>query len=124
MSSVHNDLAGWAQKARLRGHKTIEIDVETADRAAEQIVQLATALEMALIGGNHLANVLIGRLGAGFSENYPKDMDHETALRRLCATDEYEIWCAWAALMNARDVAYPPALSPDTTPQHDQEDGR
>lgn len=107
MSNIHNDLAGWAAKAKLNGRKTIEIDVETADGASEQIVKFATALEMAFIGGNHLANVLIGRLGAGFSEKYPKDMDHETALRRLCATDEYEIWCAWAALMNARDVAYP-----------------
>ncbi|ANL02657.1 hypothetical protein [Rhizobium phage RHEph18] len=107
MSSIHNDLAGWAQKARLRGHKTIEIDVETADRASEQIVQLATALEAALIGGNHLAYQLIGRLGAGFSENFPKDMDPETALRRLHATVDYDIWCAWAAMMKARDIAYP-----------------
>ncbi|MEK1908207.1 MAG: hypothetical protein AAAB13_20735 [Pseudomonas sp.] len=45
MSSVHNDLAGWAQKARLRGQKTIKIDVDTADRASEQIISQAVEIE-------------------------------------------------------------------------------
>ena len=41
MGSVHNDLHTWAGKARRRGLDTIEIDLDTADRAAQQIVDLS-----------------------------------------------------------------------------------
>lgn len=60
------------------------------------------ALERTMIGGNHLATVLIGQLGAGFAERYPPEMDPQDALRTLCATDTYEIWCCWRAIMLAR----------------------
>lgn len=39
MSSIQNDLAGWAAKARMRGHSTIEIDVDLAEEASRQIVE-------------------------------------------------------------------------------------
>lgn len=41
MGSIHNDLHTWAYKARRRGLATIEISVETADRACEKIVELS-----------------------------------------------------------------------------------
>lgn len=52
-----------------------------------------------LTGGNHLANVLIGKLGSDFAKKYPPDLDAESALRRLGATVEYDVWCCWAAIM-------------------------
>jgi hypothetical protein len=41
MGSVHNDLHSWAAKARGQDLDTIEIDLETADRAAQKIVDLS-----------------------------------------------------------------------------------
>lgn len=64
--------------------------------------ELLEVLDRVMIGGNHLANVLICHLGGGFASEYPPNMDHETALRKLCATDSYDVWCCWAAIMNAR----------------------
>lgn len=61
-------------------------------------------LECTLIGGNHLATVLIKNIGADFADKCPPDMEHEDALRILCATDEYEVWCCWAAIMNAKEA--------------------
>lgn len=102
--SIHNDLHTWAGRARRNGHDTIYITPEIAEKAADLIVNQATQIENMLIGGNHLANVLIGKLGASFSEVWPFDMDHEDALRTLCATDEYEVWCCWSAMMRAREA--------------------
>lgn len=108
MSSLHNDLDTWANKARTRGFDTIEISNDTAHEIAKQLRKLAAvsdALDMALTGSNHLASQLISRLGARFSDEYPVDMSAETALSRLHATVEYDIWCAWSSLMRARDRA-------------------
>ena len=41
MGSVHNDLHSWAAKARGQHLDTIEIDLDTADRAAQKIVDLS-----------------------------------------------------------------------------------
>lgn len=112
MSSIHNDLHSWAGKARSRGLPTIEITTEFADSAsdiivsqANEIAALREAINLALVGGNHIASELIGRVGAGFSDEFPPDADPETVLRRLHATVEYEMWCAWSALMRARQMA-------------------
>lgn len=35
MGSLHNDLHSWAARARANGQKTIEIDLETADKIVE-----------------------------------------------------------------------------------------
>jgi hypothetical protein len=56
-----------------------------------------------MVGGDHLANVLISKLGPNFAEKVPSDLDAESALRILCATPEYDVWCCWAAIMRARD---------------------
>ena len=66
--------------------------------------RLREALELTMVGGNHLANVLIGKIGAGFAEKFPPDMEQEDALRILCATDTYEVWCCWTAIMRARSA--------------------
>ena len=112
MSSVHNDLHSWAGKARSNGLDTIYISVDVADAAANTIVSQANeiaalrqALNIAFTGGNHIASELIGMLGGGFCDKYPKGSRHEDVLRNLHATTEYELWCAWDALMRARDIA-------------------
>lgn len=112
MGSIHNDLHSWAASARVRGHKTIEISTEVAEKASEIIVSqaneiddLRAAINVALVGGNHIASFLISCLGAGFSEELPAGTDPDIALRRLGATYEYEAWCAWSALIRARDIA-------------------
>jgi hypothetical protein len=75
---------------------------EEIDYLLQQRDRLLAALNLTMLGGNHLANVLIGRLGGGFAAQYPPDLDHEIALRKLGATDEYDVWCCWAAIMTAR----------------------
>lgn len=72
--------------------------------AAARMEQLEGALERALTGGNHLANVLIRNIGPDFADKYPPDMPPEEALRWLCATDTYDVWCCWSAIMQARNV--------------------
>lgn len=58
--------------------------------------------ELCLVGGNHLANDLIPKIGADFATKYPPDMDQGNALLQLGAY--YDIWACWAALMRARAV--------------------
>ncbi|CDM57635.1 hypothetical protein LPB79_12985 [Rhizobium sp. T136] len=45
MGSVHNDLATWAGRARVRGETFIEVDIETAEKAAATIVFQANEIE-------------------------------------------------------------------------------
>ena len=68
----------------------------------ETAAALKRAHDRMLTGGNHLANVLIKRLGAGFPERFPKTMPEQTAMG-LLDNESYDIWCAWAACMRARD---------------------
>lgn len=58
--------------------------------------------ESVLIGGNHLANVLIGRLGPDFSTRFPPTMKAGYAVTAM-DNDTYDVWCCWAAIMRARD---------------------
>lgn len=55
------------------------------------------ALDMCLIGGNHL--------GCHKREDWPaSDADHGPALEYLVSkygVKEYDIWCCWSALMRA-----------------------
>lgn len=90
----------WGEYAAL----TIARHESTIETLQSQLTSLREALDLALIGGNHLAHVLIGKLGAGFAEKYPPDEDPTIVLHSLCATDTYDVWCCWAALMNARQA--------------------
>ena len=105
---MSKELRGFDENALVgsEGQSDIRLEVArlttklAASRARE--AKLREALQSAGVGGNHLAHVLIKNLGAGFAGRFPPDMDHEQALRELCATDNYDIWCCWSALMNAR----------------------
>lgn len=66
------------------------------------------AIETMLVGGNHLASVLIGELGGGFADRFPPTADHEEVRRQMAFDgidhDVYEIWCCWNAIMSARKM--------------------
>lgn len=70
----------------------------------DRIHALETALNRCLIGGNHIAGVLIDRLGARFSTDYPPGSEHRDVRAALTSQEDYEIWCCWNALMCARSV--------------------
>ena len=72
--------------------------------AKSEIEALDAALYGCMVGGNHIASALIGRLGPSFNENYPPTANHHEVLERMGAGDTYEMWCCWAAIMRARDV--------------------
>ena len=71
---------------------------------AREIGRLDEAFGMCLTGGNHIASVLISRLGGDFSSKYPKTMPYEEALQAIGAGDTYDVWCCWSAMMRARDL--------------------
>jgi hypothetical protein len=62
--------------------------------------RLREALSGVMIGGNHLANILIQRVGPDFSLEHPPDMDTWIALEKLHSW--HDVWVAWAAIMRAR----------------------
>lgn len=74
-----------------------------ADRLGARVSELETknerltaALDRCLVGGNHIATYRTDR--------WPEiGSDHEHALRILCATPEYDMWCCWNAIMQARN---------------------
>lgn len=78
---------------------------EIASLRSENEAQKA-AIEQMMVGGNHIASVLIGTLGGGFHNDYPADMDHGKAHTKLARAgrnqDTYEVWCCWSAMMRAR----------------------
>jgi len=76
-----------------------------------EIQRLRELLDRVMVGGNHLANVLIGKLGGGFADRYPPSMDAHDALEAIGANDEYEVWCCWRAIMQARAALSPPPAS-------------
>lgn len=65
------------------------------EEAAARIEQLEAALREVMVGGNHLAVVLgIGHLAAGSS--------YEAALEFYGPGPNYDVWCCWNAIMQAR----------------------
>lgn len=106
MSSLHNDLDAWSNKSERLGHNDISINNDTARSIASDLRKLAAledAFDTALTGGNHLACQLISRLGADFSLKYPYDMGAEKAVAFLPDMVDYDMWCAWSAMMLARE---------------------
>lgn len=66
--------------------------------------------ESVLVGGNHLATVLIGWLGPDFSYRFTPYMDADAAREKIIeayGTNAYDVWCCWRAIMLARDVHKP-----------------
>jgi hypothetical protein len=60
-----------------------------------EIELLRAALNKCLIGGNHIATYK--------NDNWPAvGHDHALALDKLGAGKDYDMWCCWNALMQAR----------------------
>lgn len=86
-------------------------DLEAAER-------IRAALDGVMTGGNHLASALVHNLGADFAGRYaahanPREV-HTLMGKRDCLGPWgafYDIWCCWAAIMNAR-AALAPLSSP------------
>jgi hypothetical protein len=78
-----------------------------------RIAELEKALELCMTGGNHLANVLIGKLGGAFHERYPVGADHDAVLEAMGYGDTYEVWCCWNAIMRARSTLTPSSPGED-----------
>jgi hypothetical protein len=80
------------------------------------IERLREAYDLCGRGGNHLAGVLISRLGAG--EGFPAyGSKHEDVLKKLGAGENYELWCCWDAGMRARDIVEASATTSIEEPQ-------
>ncbi len=64
-------------------------------------VELREAMDAVMVGGNHLANYLIGNLGAGFATEWPPH-SKPAKVRKALSANDYDVWCCWAAIMRAR----------------------
>lgn len=71
---------------------------EEVQKQDSEIEKLREAAHRMMIGGNHIALYK--------TERWPEPgTDPEIALRILCATPEYDMWCCWNAIMCARNDA-------------------
>ena len=65
------------------------------DRLTAENERLRAALESVMIGGNHLATII----GA----THPQaGVHHEAALQFYGPGHQYDAWCCWNAIMQAR----------------------
>ena len=67
------------------------------DAQAAKIKALVKALNGVMIGGNHLATWLP-------IDHAPFEADPLTVLEQMGAGMEYDIWCCWRSIMQARPV--------------------
>ena len=80
-----------------------QMDWATNDQLTRRIHQLDRALEKCMIGGNHVA-LLIG------ADHPPMTATHDEALTHYGAGDQYEAWCCWKAIMDARTIRDAPTV--------------
>jgi hypothetical protein len=67
------------------------------------ISEIRTSLIEVLTGGNHLASVLINRLGAGPELLPPYQTDLDSARLIVKDPETLDVWIAWRAIMRMRD---------------------
>jgi hypothetical protein len=84
------------------------IDDLSADLRSQN-ARLMEALELCMVGGNHLANYLIGACGAGFVDDYPAGSNPEEIMVAFGPQNnrDYDVWCCWDAIMRARSLTSP-----------------
>lgn len=109
-AAVDEDIAR-ADPPKVVMYEMIEIARRTrADRDAQaaRADALAAALELCMVGGNHIASALISALGAGFTDDIVSaDQALEVLWGRRADTDDmlYDVWMCWRAIMDARTLA-------------------
>lgn len=57
------------------------------------------AIQQVLIGGNHLASVLINRLGCDEAKFPPYTATYDEAQAAISDPEMLDVWVAWAAIM-------------------------
>ena len=91
-SNYHKSLAGYEEVPLYSAPAAIST---VSASSTVRVRVLEEALDSVMVGGNHLA-LLIG-------VNHPAyGTDHYAALQHYGAGDQYEVWCAWNAIMLAR----------------------
>lgn len=65
-----------------------------------RIAELEAALSNVMVGGNHLVGII--------DDILPKGTPHDQALEHYGAGAQYDAWCCWNAIMQARDVLQKP----------------
>ena len=63
-----------------------------------------SAINDIMVGGNHLANFLIGKLGPSFSADFPPSADAAKVAGKM-PSDVFDVWVCWAAIMRARFIS-------------------
>lgn len=69
-------------------------------------------LDLCMVGGNHLASALIGKLGPDFHERYPPGSDAGKARKEIGDQVLYDAWCCWSMIMIAREISETMIRSP------------
>ncbi|MCB1460945.1 MAG: hypothetical protein KDJ90_00600 [Nitratireductor sp.] len=77
------------------------LDPQTVAALVSEVIEAREVVEGVLIAGNHLASLLIGKIGAHFSTAFPPETDPEMVCARI-SSDEFDLWIAWASIMRAR----------------------
>lgn len=72
------------------------------DAALTQATEMWGALESVMIGGNHLASMLLNWLGAGEEKFPPSTSTLDEARKAIDDTNLYDGWVCWRAIMLAR----------------------
>jgi hypothetical protein len=70
-----------------------------------EIAALRAALHFVMVGGNHLASILINCDGGDFAKRFPPYDDPDTFKEKFLGPQSYDIWICWSAIMRARDVS-------------------
>lgn len=71
--------------------------------AKNEIEALRKIIDRLLTAGNHIANYRSDRWPFYPLDGLTRDQQCEHALRTLGAGREYDMWCCWSAMMQARD---------------------
>lgn len=87
----------WTKNPETARSRRNAEDAWALGELAEQVQPLLAALHRVIVGGNHLATYKTNR--------WPDpETDPQDALRILCATQEFDMWCCWREIMLARAV--------------------
>jgi len=86
--------------------------VDDITRLRAENAKLREALDSVMVGGNHLASLLIAILGARFSEDYPPQTDPADILEKFGSGVVHDAWCCWRSVMLARDSFSPTGANP------------
>jgi hypothetical protein len=73
------------------------------EKSMELPREVRQGLVEVLTGGNHLASVLINRLGAG-PENFPVYETPIEIAQELLVGDTWDIWIGWRSIMRLRNA--------------------